>query len=254
MQDRYAGDIGDFVKLTILRRITPGLKTGIIWWLHPNESHNADGKHITYLDRPQTWRRYDPHLFDRLKSIVSAEKRSVAALQRVGLINDAIYFDELMPTIGKAAERRLAREQWFSRALNAVADCNVVFLDPDNGLETMRYDSGRSKAAKSVSLTELQALQRPGRTLIVYHHHTRMPGGNLVELAHWGGRLAALGFTVDALRASVGTARAFFLLNASPEIRQQADLLSHDWGDKLSWHPNLDQSHPNVRPEQATRY
>ena len=47
MQDRYAADVGDFEKLGMLRELeTNGLKVGIKWYLIPNESHNADGKHI----------------------------------------------------------------------------------------------------------------------------------------------------------------------------------------------------------------
>jgi hypothetical protein len=46
MQDRYAGDIGDFVKLAILRALAPGWHLGVAWWLYPDESHNGDGRHI----------------------------------------------------------------------------------------------------------------------------------------------------------------------------------------------------------------
>ena len=52
MQDRFVGDIGDCLKLSILRRLSPGYRLGIAWWLHPNESHNADGRHTGYLHRP----------------------------------------------------------------------------------------------------------------------------------------------------------------------------------------------------------
>ena len=53
MQDRYAGDVGDFVKLGLLRALSPGRKLGMAWYRYPDESHNGDGRHITYLDQPQ---------------------------------------------------------------------------------------------------------------------------------------------------------------------------------------------------------
>ena len=37
MQDRYVGDIGDFVKYALLRVITGESKLGVAWYLHPNE-------------------------------------------------------------------------------------------------------------------------------------------------------------------------------------------------------------------------
>lgn len=48
MQDRYVGDIGDYVKLGILRALMPGERLGVAWWLYPDEAHNADGRHIGY--------------------------------------------------------------------------------------------------------------------------------------------------------------------------------------------------------------
>ena len=80
MHNRYVGDIGDYLKLGILRALSPGYRLGIAWWLHPNESHNRDGRHIGYLHRPDQWRHYDPELFDALAHRV-ANQRNVRALE-----------------------------------------------------------------------------------------------------------------------------------------------------------------------------
>ena len=53
MQDRYAGDVGDFGKLGMLRIIADsGLKIGVNWYLtyKPEENLKEDGKHIGYLN------------------------------------------------------------------------------------------------------------------------------------------------------------------------------------------------------------
>ncbi|WP_137405287.1 MULTISPECIES: hypothetical protein [Sphingobium] len=239
MQNRYVADVGDYVKLSMLRRLAPGLKLGVLWWLYPDEAHNADGKHIAYLDRPQIWRAIDPVLFDKLKLIVQRNDRSVDALERAGLIDGAVYHNAMLPA-GDAKSRRALRASWFARAAEFVDGCDLIFVDPDNGLEPATYSVGSAKAGKSVALAELKALQRDGRTIVVYHHHTRMAGGNIVELMHWGERLAELGFKVDALRSAVGTARAFFLLDATPELRQRATEFARHWGGKVTWHPALD--------------
>lgn len=50
MQNRYVGDIGDFRKYALLKNIAKtGLSMGVNLYLTPAESHNADGKHISYL-------------------------------------------------------------------------------------------------------------------------------------------------------------------------------------------------------------
>ena len=52
MQNRYAGDVGDFGKLGLLRGLTSSqLDIGVNWYLTPDESHNANGKHIGYNNR-----------------------------------------------------------------------------------------------------------------------------------------------------------------------------------------------------------
>jgi hypothetical protein len=66
MQNRYVGDIGDYLKLGILRARSPGYHLGIAWWLFPNEDHNRDERHIGYLGHPESWRHFDPRLFDAL--------------------------------------------------------------------------------------------------------------------------------------------------------------------------------------------
>ena len=64
VQNRYVGDIGDYLKLGILRALLPGHRLGVAWWLYPDENHNRDGRHVGYLQRPNRWRHFDPALFD----------------------------------------------------------------------------------------------------------------------------------------------------------------------------------------------
>ena len=93
MQDRYAGDLGDFLKLGLLRWLVapsfdaPPHRLGVVWYLAPDESHNADGKHVTYLDprsaAGQQLRPLDSDLYDRLAAMVAGGERSVGAARSV---------------------------------------------------------------------------------------------------------------------------------------------------------------------------
>ena len=193
MQNRYTGDIGDYLKLGILRSLSSGHRLGVAWWLHPDESHNKDGRHIDYLRRPQQWRRFDPALFDALGQIVSSGQRDVRALEAAKLLPGASFASEVFPTNGPIALRRQTRLAWFEIVQKTLEGTDLVFVDPDNGLEPAGFSYDSAKAGKSITLDELRTLTRPGRSLIVYHHHTRRAGGHHAEIEHWAGRLRERG-------------------------------------------------------------
>lgn len=90
-------DVGDFVKLGILRALSPGYRLGVAWRLYPDRD-NGDGRHVGYLDRPKQWRQDDPALFDSLRQIVSAGRRRVRALETANLLPGAIFHSEVIPT------------------------------------------------------------------------------------------------------------------------------------------------------------
>ena len=238
MQNRYVGDIGDFVKLAILRALSPGKQLGVGWWLHPDSGPPGDGRHIGYLDKPASWRNLDPELFDALQDVVSSGKRQVTALEEAALIPGATYFREEIPIAAPAAARRDNRTAWFARMKDALTGCDLVFLDPDNGLEPDGFSHGEAKAGKCVTVDELEGLRNDERALVVYHHQTRRLGGHYEEIAYWSERLRGLGLSpVGALRSKSYSPRAFFILGGDGALQQRASALSEQWGELLSWHP-----------------
>src|ERR1700741_4400774 len=101
MQNRYVADIGDYVKLAILRALAPGRRLGVAWWLFPDETHNRDGSHREYLQDPRKWRHFDPILFDALADIAAAGIRNVQALEAPPLLPGALYFRDQIPCDAK---------------------------------------------------------------------------------------------------------------------------------------------------------
>ena len=181
MQNRYVGDIGDYLKLGILRALSPGYRLGVAWWLFPDEAHNGDGRHIGYLNHPEQWRHFDPDLFDILVDVVSSGQRNLRALEASDILPGAIFAGEVIRSDGPLAQRQQVRREWFVRMKDSITEADLLFVDPDNGLEPAGYSHGSAKAGKSVLLSELHELARPGRCLIVYHHHSRRKGGHQCE-------------------------------------------------------------------------
>jgi hypothetical protein len=245
MQNRYVGDIGDFVKFGLLRALSPEYKLGVVWYLVPDEAHNGDGRHIGYLEDGKRrdgkrWRWLDPDLFDSLHRIVNDGERSVVALERENLVPNCQFVSEPLPLPKRFSERHDARVKWLKRAKKKIAGCKLVFLDPDNGLQPERFSPTRGKAIKSVSFEDLASFNEEGRTLIVYHHQTHREGGHIAEIGYNADRLRTNGFgQVDALRSIPYSPRVFFLLNATDTIRTRAEEFAKKWGnDRITWRKN----------------
>ena len=144
---------------------------------------------------------------------------------------------DLIPSSGPAVQRRQARHKWFQTVRHMVEEADLVFVDPDNGLEPDRFGHGPGKAGKSITFDELRELAKPGRCLIVYHHHTRRAGGHYAEIEYLANRLRKSGFArVDALRARPYSPRVFFLLNAPADVCRRAEQIAWNWRGLIMWH------------------
>ena len=232
MQDRYAGDVGDFVKLGLLRALSPGHQLGVAWYRFPDESHNQDGRHITYLDQPERYQHLDPTLFYHLRNIVK-EARSISSLLPV--LDGAVSFDESVDTSNVVPrERRDWRRSWFGRAMEQLSTCDLVFADPDNGvIDDDDRRKGRAKFGKQMPLAELQKLAQ-GRCAVIYHHNTRRRGGHDAEVDYW---LKEIGMPSLAVRATSYSPRTFFVVNPSKVIEERLQDFCHRWaGMKVYLH------------------
>lgn len=242
MQNRYVADIGDYVKLAILRALAPGQHLGVVWWLFPDEAHNKDGSLREYLQNPKRWRPFDPFLFDALAKIAAAGIRDVQALEDSSLLPGALYIRDQIPCDAKPYScRGDARQKWLSDAVRAVQACDLVFLDPDNGIATRALRVTRRVAGKSVMIDELKMFLRRDRALIVYHHHTHHKSGHTVELGMLANRLLAAGLpVVGALRAKPWSPRAFVIINGDTTLRTLAEQVADRWRPRITWHSVYD--------------
>jgi hypothetical protein len=66
---------------------------------------------------------------------------------------------------------RLAhRRQWLEGALKTTEGCDLVFFDPDNGLEVQSTKAHQDKGPKFVFYDELKPFWQRGQSLVIYQH------------------------------------------------------------------------------------
>lgn len=254
MQDKYVADIGDFGKYHLLRWLSENGKRrlGAVWYYSPGDLEtNNDGKHVGYLGLNREGDQYvdeprlrdmdiestDRNLFGRLRSIVLDSRRSVGAVESdldAYWGGQTIYVRDELPILENH------REEWMGNVIMKTRQCEVLFLDPDNGLAEK---AGRDR--KHVTHEELKELWGDGaRTLVLYHHPSRNGSHdkqieNLMEvilpsLCHQS--------QIFALRFRRGTSRVYFVI--VPKIE------AGEWERRLSsflanWRssPNCSKSH-----------
>ncbi|MBE0580150.1 hypothetical protein [Devosia sp.] len=231
MQNRYAADIGDYIKLALLRHLSAGRKLGIAWYLYPDEGHNGDGKHTRYLSDSERWRALDPSLFDALGTVASGT-RSVAALQASGAIQATAICNRPIVSDALSKDRSAARASWFAHNLTELEQCDLVLADPDNGIiDDSDHRRGQPGFGKQMPLSEVLALAA-GRSAVIYHHNTRFKGGHHKEVDHW---LAQLGLNAIAVRANAYSCRTFFIVNPDGALAVRAAEFCDRWKNHKVW-------------------
>src|SRR6266513_3351390 len=162
MQDRYVGDVGDFGKYALLRRLgglpeDVPIRLGVVWCLFPDETHNADGRHLAYLNTPE-FQSLDNVLIAALRTIIETGQRRVSSVLSSGILPaGTISCHEPVSPARPCSQRDrlLCRSAWFARCSELTGNCDLVFFDPDNGLEVGSVPKHHPKAGKYIFWDEL---------------------------------------------------------------------------------------------------
>lgn len=181
MQDKYTGDVGDFGKYILLneiaKRVNGNIRLGINWYYTlVGEPGNTDGKHIAYLDdatkNSAHFKACSPGIYDELKKLVSENRRSIAEIEAGHVLPEAtLFYSEEIPYRGDTSTEKVAhREQWFAKSMARLDHADVIFFDPDNGINLDPYQKPSPKAMKYVFTDEIETCFKQGKSLVVYNH------------------------------------------------------------------------------------
>ena len=175
MQDRYAGDIGDYGKIGLLRELQArGLSVGINWYrVDPLEAERkiddtfkqADGKYLI----PDSLKVCDGVLADILTGIARSSNRSVEALEQANLVPGARYY-----RVPLSVDHRF---EWHEQAMEKLKNSNIVFVDPDNGMLVKSVGKRSARSVKYTFYEEVNDYVQHGQSVLIYNHRSRKPEG-----------------------------------------------------------------------------
>jgi hypothetical protein len=212
MQNRYAGDVGDFSKFYLIEKLSePDLRPAVVWYLNIAQEANSDGNRIKF-DR---LRKCQPALHDKLVGISTCGNRSVGLLQTSGVCSPrTLFFDEPLPIPTASSDwiaARDARDAWSRSAFEAIARADLIFLDPDNGLAPPGVTKSSKRSLKYAFQDEVRLFLSTNRSVVLYQHLDRKPITESIQQ-----RLKLLnGFSVTwALSFHAQSVRIYYVLAA----------------------------------------
>lgn len=226
MKEQYVGDENDYRKYALLRALAASsLKLGVCWMLTPPDGR-ADGNKLGYLNNPARWRHYDPQVFDLLHATVHVNAaRKLDAVERSGLLQDARFVNDVVP------DRADLRREYFASALAALKGVDLVFFDPDNGIEVKSKPKGSKDSSKFVFLDEIAPTFAAGHSVLIYQHFTRQKRSEFVSE-----KCSLLGNVCQAQVRTFATPHAVFLLAVQIRHKPNIDVsmrTTNDWSPEF---------------------
>lgn len=242
MQNRYVADVGDFGKYGLLRSIVKtNLTLGINWYLTPDENNNGDGKHTSYLQK-DAYRQCDEQLYYILKKIVAGNQRNVDSIQKFDVFpKDTKFYNEILDFHKEAnwINRSELRNSWHERALEKLCSRDIVFLDPDNGLQVSSTSLTSEKGNKYIGYKELEDYFNLGISIIFYNHRERKSEEDyLNKFRKLKGIDAFKNSTIIGLKFKRGTTRDYIFILQPQHVCAIKDccnlLINSKWEDHFS--------------------
>ncbi|MBL7003057.1 MAG: hypothetical protein ISR69_03390 [Gammaproteobacteria bacterium] len=169
MKNQYFGDINDYKKFGLLRSILSATKLKIlVSWMLTEDDGSTDGKFIEYLSEPDQWAKYDTDLYEEITVLLQQKtKRAVNLIESSKILGDTQYFSNIVPD---HSENRIT---WLSELKKCALDKDLVFLDPDNGIEIKSKKFGTKNSSKFIYWREIEELWASGKSLLIYQHFIR---------------------------------------------------------------------------------
>jgi hypothetical protein len=168
MKNQYFGDVNDYRKYGLIRLLVDGgkIKTGVCWMLTPDDTR-ADGKFTEYLADPKKYKDFDPDLYEFLSQCISSNARNVLEVVKSDKFPSTVFYNPILK------DDAVQREQYFSNMYNLFQDVDLIFFDPDNGLEVKSKLLGQKDSSKYLYWSEVVKCYKAGHSILIYQHFIR---------------------------------------------------------------------------------
>jgi len=159
--------------------------------------------------------------------------RNVSEIQDSDILPLCSFFSELVP------DEHDARAAYREGAIDSARGCDLVFFDPDNGIEVESKRHGRRDSSKYLYWQEIEDFWKARHSLLIYQHFPRVERDLYIEskarqLAEKTGAPEVISFH---------TSHVVFFLVPQPEcrdyFRKRSEKVKKSWRDQIrvAYHP-----------------
>jgi hypothetical protein len=234
VRNEFFGDIRDYRKYGLLRILCGGKKASaaVCWMLRPDK---GEPKPTRYLLRPETWRHFDARLFDALRQAAVVEgERNVARAEHPDVLDPAVFSFYKADFRSEFTERR----DYLRGFLASAEGRELVFFDPDIGLEPRGAAAKRRRSVQHLYFDELASAFDSGHSILVFQFFMaiaaeRVTSEKAYEVFSRLGAVEIASFKTDKV--------IFFLIPQPQHVRQMKERsvqVRSTWGKQIQpeWH------------------
>ncbi len=188
MKNQYFGDVNDFRKYGLLRVLTGSidpnkskkneLSLAVCWMLTPDDD-TSHGNRTEYLKLPipNIYSDLDSKLFNYFVGldIASGKNRDVINAQNIDCLPvTSLFYPEPSEHVPSDKNRRA---EYINNLLKGSTKYDIIFFDPDNGMNVKSRPYGTKYSSKYLYQSELTASYTCGHSILLYQHFGMQPGG-----------------------------------------------------------------------------
>ena len=230
MQRRHVGGIDDFAKFALLRHVMKNRHLAVCWYLTgENEERKDRERHFDYLKHPDDFRHFAPELFDQLAEFDGGSGGVVdplVELQMTGILGNAVFLRKKVP------KRVSLRRLWADELVCSVRGANLVFLDPNYGIEGSRLTN------RHVALAEIAALRQRDRALII----GRRQSGRRSVVKFLADRMRSVGCDpVEIIRLRFAASCFYVIADHDSAMAELIATFARKWGNRVKSYKGLAQ-------------
>ena len=237
MKNQYFGDINDYRKYGLIRLLADGgrIKTGVCWMLTLDDTR-ADGKFTEYLSEPNKYKKFDPDLYGFLGKCIDLNARNVLEAANSYKFPSTVFFNPILE------DDAVKREQYFSNMYKLFQGVDLIFFDPDNGLEIKSKSLGQKDSSKYLYWSEVVECYKTGQSILIYQHFIREDRNKFIS------RILENIHTKTGSRNTIyfRTSNVVFFLICQDKHSQyfsnKSKTISNKWGGQIQVFPKIEET------------